>query len=69
MRVAPRYVFMNDPLRFGLELDYTRASWGTPNAYGKVENGVPSKYCAHSCGTLLYVLIVPAILYFLLCLV
>ena len=41
VRVTPRYIFMKDPLRFGLELDFIRTSWGTPNACGKVENGKP----------------------------
>ncbi len=39
--VIPRFVFMKDPVRVGIELQYTRASWGTPNACGRVTNGVP----------------------------
>ena len=41
VHVIPRFVFMKDPLRVGVELQYSRASWGTPNACAKVENGVP----------------------------
>lgn len=41
VRFVPRYIFMKDPIRFGLEVDYIRTSWGTPNACGKVENGIP----------------------------
>jgi hypothetical protein len=41
VRVSPRYIFMKDPIRFGAEVEWTRASWGTPNRCGKVRNGVP----------------------------
>ena len=30
-----------DPIRFGAEVGWTRASYGSPNACGKVINGVP----------------------------
>ena len=32
---------MHDPIRAGVELQYKRATWGTPNPFGKVENGCP----------------------------
>lgn len=41
VRVSPRYIFKRDPIRFGAELEWTRASWGTPNRFGKVCNGCP----------------------------
>lgn len=41
VRVSPRYVYKKDPIRFGIELEWTRASWGTPNGFGKVLNAVP----------------------------
>lgn len=40
-RFSPRYVFRKDPVRVGFEVEWTRASWGTPNRFGKVRNGVP----------------------------
>jgi hypothetical protein len=40
-RISPRYIFMKDPIRFGAELEITQASFGTPNAFGRVCNGVP----------------------------
>ena len=40
-RVSPRFVVKKDPLRFGAELEVTQASFGTPNACGRVQNGVP----------------------------
>mgnify|MGYP000750586628 CR=1 FL=1 len=40
-RVAPRFIVKKDPFRFGIEVDVTRASFGNPNSFGKVLNGVP----------------------------
>lgn len=41
VEVVPRFVYMDDPFRAGVEFQYTRASWGTPNACGRVTNGIP----------------------------
>ncbi len=40
-RVSPRFIFKKDPIRVGAEIEMTRASFGTPNAYGRITNGVP----------------------------
>ena len=41
VEVTPRFIYMRDPLRAGVELQYKRASWGCPNRFAKVENGCP----------------------------
>lgn len=41
VRVAPRFVMKNDPIRFGAELEWTRAAFGTPNVFGRIRDGVP----------------------------
>ncbi len=41
VRIAPRYVYKRDPIRFGAEFEWTRASFGKPNRCGRVKNGVP----------------------------
>ncbi len=41
LNVTPRYVFEKDPVRLGLEIDFRRASWGTPNQFGRVVNAIP----------------------------
>lgn len=39
--VIPRFVFMKDPIRVGVELTYSRASWGKPDCTGRVRHGCP----------------------------
>lgn len=41
IEVTPRFVYMRDPFRIGFEFQYSRASWGTTNNFGKVINGCP----------------------------
>lgn len=41
VQVTPRYVYIHDPLRAGIEFQVSRASWGTPDEFGKVKNGCP----------------------------
>ncbi len=40
-RVSSRYIYKKDPIRFGIEFEWIRASWGRPDHFGKVRNGVP----------------------------
>ena len=41
VEVTPWFVFMKDPVRVGLELRYSRASWGKPDRFGRVTCGTP----------------------------
>ena len=41
VEVIPRFIFMKDPIRAGVELEVNRASYGTPNACGLIRNGCP----------------------------
>lgn len=41
VQVFPRYVFRKDPIRFGLEVEFTRAAFGTPDRCGRVRNTDP----------------------------
>lgn len=41
VRISPRYFYAKDPVRFGIELEWTRASYGTLTPCAKVINGVP----------------------------
>lgn len=40
-RVSPRCIYKRDPIRFGAEFEVTGASFGTPNAFGKITQGTP----------------------------
>lgn len=40
-RISPRVVFIKDPVRFGLELEFIRASFGCPDRFGRPRNVVP----------------------------
>ncbi len=41
VRFAPRFVYKKDPIRFGAELDFSRGSFGCPDCFGRIKNGVP----------------------------
>ncbi len=41
VRFSPRYIYKRDPIRFAAEIEWTRASWGTPDRFGRVRNGCP----------------------------
>ncbi len=41
VRFSPRYTFAKDPFRLGLEIEYTRASFGEITHTGKVINAIP----------------------------
>lgn len=41
VRISPRYFYAKDPLRFGIELEWTRASYGQMDPCAKIINGVP----------------------------
>lgn len=41
VRFSPRFVYKKDPIRLGVEVDYSRASFGKPDACGRVRNGIP----------------------------
>lgn len=40
-RASPRVRVYIQSFVAGLEIEYTRATYGTPNSYGKIENGIP----------------------------
>lgn len=40
-RVSPRFIFKKDPIRVGAEIETTRASFGPPNEFGRITQGVP----------------------------
>ncbi len=40
-QLSPRFVYKKDPIRFGAELDWKRASFGCPDECGRVRNGIP----------------------------
>jgi hypothetical protein len=37
-RISPRLIYNTGKMRFGLELEYTAAAFGTPDSRGRVEN-------------------------------
>ena len=41
VKFQPRFVYRKDPIRFGAELEYARASFGCPDECGRVRNGIP----------------------------
>ncbi len=40
-RISPRYTWFKDPLRFGLEVEMTRAAYGKPNRFAKIGRSDP----------------------------
>ncbi|MBA3953934.1 hypothetical protein H0X48_01245 [Candidatus Dependentiae bacterium] len=40
-RFSPRWVWSLDPLRIGVEVEWTRAAFGTPNKFGRICNARP----------------------------
>ncbi len=41
VRISPRFLYAKDPIRFGIELEWTRASYGMMTPCATVVNGVP----------------------------
>lgn len=39
LRVSPRIEYVTGPLKFGLEMEYTQAVYGTPDSFGVINNG------------------------------
>jgi hypothetical protein len=40
-RISPRYAFVKDPVRFGLEIEYTRAAFGKARKNGQIAHTRP----------------------------
>ncbi len=41
LRISPRYILMHDPLRFGLEIEATRATFGNPDRRARIHHAKP----------------------------